>query len=96
MLVPVKTKMKRNALLLSCILMAVIAPVMAAAANSPLLFGKRLWRETRVGLFQQAIDTRRTSPHLRDQAPRVSFKKRSSKKLALSCPPVFPFSPRSV
>ncbi len=48
-------------------------PVLAAAANSPLLFGKRLWWETRVGLFQQSIDTRRASPHLREQIPRVSF-----------------------
>jgi len=52
---------------------AVAGPVMAAAVNSPLLFGKRLWRETRVGLFQQSIDTRRSTPHMREQAPRVSF-----------------------
>jgi len=52
---------------------AAVAPVLAAAANSPLLFGKRLWSETRVGLFQQSIDTRRTTPHLREQLPRVSF-----------------------
>ena len=47
--------------------------VLAAAANSPLLFGKRLWWETRMGLFQQSIDTRRTTPHMREQVPRVSF-----------------------
>jgi len=52
---------------------AVLAPVVAAAANSALLFGKRLWAETRIGLFQQSIDTRRTTPHLREQTPRVSF-----------------------
>jgi hypothetical protein len=52
---------------------AITGPVLAAAANSPLLFGKRLWAETRVGLFQQSIDTRRTTPHLREQIPRVSF-----------------------
>jgi len=52
---------------------AITAPVLAAAGNSPLLFGKRLWRETRVGLFQQSIDTRRSTPHLREQVPRVSF-----------------------
>jgi len=52
---------------------AVAGPVLAAAVNSPLLFGKKLWRETRVGLFQQSIDTRRTTPHLREQTPRVSF-----------------------
>jgi CBS domain-containing protein/gamma-glutamylcysteine synthetase len=52
---------------------AVTAPVLAAAGNSALLFGKRLWWETRIGLFQQSIDTRRTSPHLREQIPRVTF-----------------------
>ncbi len=62
---------------------AVTGPVMAAAVNSPLLFGKRLWRETRVGLFQQSIDTRRSMPHLREQAPRVSFGRRWVKSSAL-------------
>jgi CBS domain-containing protein/gamma-glutamyl:cysteine ligase YbdK (ATP-grasp superfamily) len=52
---------------------AVAGPLLAAAANSPMLFGKRLWTETRIGLFQQSIDTRRSTPHLREQAPRVSF-----------------------
>lgn len=51
----------------------VAAPLMAIAANSPLLFGRRLWHETRVPLFQQSIDTRRHSEHLREQSPRVSF-----------------------
>ena len=51
---------------------AVCAPVLAIAANSPLLFGKRLWHETRIALFQQSTDTRRSS-HLREQQPRVSF-----------------------
>ncbi|HHP7240794.1 MAG TPA: glutamate-cysteine ligase family protein [Cyclobacteriaceae bacterium] len=49
------------------------APVMAIACNSPLLFGKRLWSETRVALFQQSIDTRVTSEHFRDRSPRVFF-----------------------
>jgi CBS domain-containing protein/gamma-glutamyl:cysteine ligase YbdK (ATP-grasp superfamily) len=52
---------------------AIAAPVMAAAVNSPLLFGRRLWHETRIAVFQQAIDTRRLPPHLRDTFPRVSF-----------------------
>ena len=52
---------------------AVAAPVIAAATNSPLLFGRRLWRETRIALFQQAVDTRSSSHHLRDRSPRVSF-----------------------
>jgi CBS domain-containing protein len=61
----------------------VAAPVMAASVNSPLLFGKRLWRETRVGLFQQSIDTRRSMPHLREQTPRVSFGRHWVKSSAL-------------
>lgn len=35
-----------------------IAPALAAAANSPLLLGRLLWRETRVALFGQAVDDR--------------------------------------
>src|SRR5262245_5263493 len=38
---------------------AVAGPVLAAATNSPLLFGRRLWAETRIALFQQAVDTRK-------------------------------------
>ncbi len=62
---------------------AALGPVMAAAANSALLLGKRLWWETRVGLFQQSIDTRRTTPHLREQVPRVSFGRQWVKSSAL-------------
>ncbi len=52
---------------------AVAAPVLAAACNSPMLFGRRLWRETRIALFQQSVDHRAAGLHLREQAPRVSF-----------------------
>ena len=41
---------------------------MALGANSPFLFGKRLWAETRTELFLQATDTR--SPELRNQGVR--------------------------
>ncbi|MBT3450191.1 MAG: CBS domain-containing protein [Bacteroidetes Order II. Incertae sedis bacterium] len=51
----------------------VSAPVLAASANSPVLFGKRLWRETRIALFQQAVDTRSSNLYLRDMSPRVHF-----------------------
>ena len=47
--------------------------VLAAAVNSPLLFGRRLWQETRIALFQQAIDTRPTGDHVVDRVSRVSF-----------------------
>ena len=36
--------------------MAVSAPMVAACANSPSLFGHRLWAETRIPLFEQAVD----------------------------------------
>jgi CBS domain-containing protein/gamma-glutamyl:cysteine ligase YbdK (ATP-grasp superfamily) len=55
---------------------AVTAPVLAAATNAPLLFGRRLWKETRIPLFQQAVDTRSASHHLRERSPRVSFGQR--------------------
>ncbi len=52
---------------------AIAGPVLAVAVNAPLLFGKRLWRETRIALFQQAIDTRVSTEHIREQHPRVTF-----------------------
>lgn len=51
----------------------VSAPLLAGATNSPLLFGRRLWRETRIAVFQQAVDTRRATPYLRESKGRVSF-----------------------
>jgi gamma-glutamyl:cysteine ligase YbdK (ATP-grasp superfamily) len=33
----------------------IAAPLVAITANSPLLFGKRLWQETRIPLFEQAV-----------------------------------------
>jgi hypothetical protein len=50
-----------------------LAPVLAASVNSPILFGRRLWAETRIALFQQSLDTRSATPFLRDLAPRVRF-----------------------
>ncbi len=52
---------------------AIAAPVMAIAANSPLVFGKRLWHESRIAMFQQAIDTRVSHDYIRDYSPRVNF-----------------------
>ena len=48
-------------------------PVLAGAVNSPVLFGKRLWAETRIALFEQAVDTRRPGHHVRDRSSRVTF-----------------------
>jgi gamma-glutamylcysteine synthetase len=51
-------------------------PQLALGANSPFLFGKKLWAETRTELFLQATDTR--SPELRNQGvrPTVFFGER--------------------
>ncbi|MEZ5962630.1 MAG: glutamate-cysteine ligase family protein [Planctomycetota bacterium] len=51
----------------------VTAPVLAAAVNSPILTGRRLWQETRVALFQQSVDARSEVHALRGLRPRVSF-----------------------
>ena len=52
---------------------AVTGPVIAISANSPLVFGRRLWHESRIALFQQSLDTRTTSDHMRERLPRVNF-----------------------
>ncbi|MEN8124062.1 MAG: CBS domain-containing protein [Bacteroidota bacterium] len=52
---------------------AIAGPVMAATTNSPLLIGRELWSETRIALFQQSVDLRNRSYHLREQKARVSF-----------------------
>ncbi len=53
--------------------LAITAPVLACATNSPIFLGKRLWRETRIALFQQSTDVRSTSDHYRERPPRVDF-----------------------
>jgi len=52
---------------------AITAPVLAAAVNSPLLFGHRLWQETRVALFQHSTDARSPNQLARSHPTRVSF-----------------------
>ena len=52
---------------------AITAPVLAVAVNSPLLFGQRLWQETRVALFQHSTDERSRPQQARNQPTRVSF-----------------------
>ncbi|MBK9337368.1 MAG: CBS domain-containing protein [Lewinellaceae bacterium] len=48
-------------------------PIVSISANSPLVFGRRLWAESRIALFQQSLDTRTTSDHMRERLPRVNF-----------------------
>ncbi|MEM9887260.1 MAG: CBS domain-containing protein [Bacteroidota bacterium] len=50
-------------------------PIMAISANSPIVFGRRLWHESRIALFQQALDTRKSNDHMRESSPRVNFGK---------------------
>ncbi len=51
----------------------ITAPMISAAANSPIFLGKRLWQETRIALFQQSIDTRSHPLYQRHTMARVSF-----------------------
>ena len=53
--------------------LAVAAPVLAAGTNSPILFGKRLWQETRIPIFQQVVDTRTEGAGQREMLARVRF-----------------------
>jgi gamma-glutamyl:cysteine ligase YbdK (ATP-grasp superfamily) len=48
----------------------------ALSANSPFLFGKELWRETRIPLFEQATDTRAVELKAQGVRPRVWFGER--------------------
>ena len=48
----------------------------AVGANSPFLFGRELWRETRIPLFQQATDTRSEELQVQGVRPRVWFGER--------------------
>jgi CBS domain-containing protein/gamma-glutamylcysteine synthetase len=52
---------------------AISAPVLSACTNSPIFLGKRLWRESRIALFQQSVDTRNNPVEMREKMPRVYF-----------------------
>ncbi|MCX7674000.1 MAG: glutamate--cysteine ligase, partial [Thiobacillaceae bacterium] len=56
-----------NASLICC------APLLALAANSPLLFGRRLWLETRIPLFEQSVELGGYGGLSDTEARRVSF-----------------------
>ena len=48
-------------------------PILSVCTNSPLLFGKELWSETRIALFTQSVDTRANSFLLNEKQSRVNF-----------------------
>jgi gamma-glutamyl:cysteine ligase YbdK (ATP-grasp superfamily) len=55
---------------------AIAGVQVALAANSPFLFGRRLWDETRITLFEQATDTRPDELKQQGVRPRVWFGER--------------------
>ena len=55
---------------------AVTAPVLAAAVNSPVWLGSRLWQETRLALFQHSADPRTRAEQERQNPTRVGFGER--------------------
>ncbi len=55
---------------------AIAGVQVAVAANSPYLFGRRLWDETRITLFEQATDTRPDELKHQGVRPRVWFGER--------------------
>ncbi len=54
------------------------APIMAIAANSPFLFGRQLWQETRIPVFERSIVTA-------DRQQRVSFGKGFARQSIVEC-----------
>lgn len=55
---------------------AIAGVQVAVAANSPFFYGKELWRETRIALFEQATDTRSEELKVQGVRPRVWFGER--------------------
>jgi hypothetical protein len=55
---------------------AIAGVQVAIGANSPYLFGKQLWAETRIALFEQATDTRPDELKAQGVRPRVWFGER--------------------
>ena len=55
---------------------SVAAAQVAVGANAPFLFGRELWQETRVPLFEQAVDTRPVELAAQGVRPRAWFGER--------------------
>ncbi|MQA01290.1 MAG: glutamate--cysteine ligase [Streptosporangiales bacterium] len=55
---------------------AIASIQLALGANSPFLFGRQLWQETRIALFEQATDTRPEELKAQGVRPRVWFGER--------------------
>ncbi|MGD8851714.1 MAG: glutamate-cysteine ligase family protein [Gammaproteobacteria bacterium] len=61
------------------------APMVAACANSPYLFGKDLWDETRVPLFEQSVEVGGFAGASRGPVRRVSFGTGYAKESLYEC-----------
>jgi hypothetical protein len=61
------------------------APVVAVSANSPFLFGKELWHETRIPLFEQAVETGGYDGASGGPLHRVSFGSGYMRQSVLEC-----------
>jgi len=61
------------------------APMVAATANSPFLFGRDLWDETRIPLFEQAVDVGGFAGATHGPMHRVSFGMGYARKSLCEC-----------
>ena len=61
------------------------APVVALCANAPYLFGKDLWHESRIPLFEQAIETGGYNGAAHGPIKRVSFGTDYARQSILEC-----------
>jgi hypothetical protein len=60
-------------------------PIVAASGNSPVLFGRNLWDETRIPLFEQAVATGAGHNTGRDATHRVTFGSGYVRESVLEC-----------
>ncbi|WP_404355816.1 glutamate--cysteine ligase [Methylotuvimicrobium sp. KM1] len=61
------------------------APMVALCGNAPYLFGKNLWHESRIPLFEQAIETGGYAGAAQGPVKRVSFGTGYARKTILEC-----------
>ncbi|PKM13568.1 MAG: glutamate--cysteine ligase [Gammaproteobacteria bacterium HGW-Gammaproteobacteria-3] len=61
------------------------APLAALCANTPFLFGKQLWHESRIPLFEQAIETGGFADAAQGPLKRVSFGSDYARKSIMEC-----------
>ena len=51
----------------------IAGPVLSCCVNSPMIFGRELWAESRIAVFKQSIDIRSSQNSRRKRLPRVYF-----------------------